>query len=121
MRILPLLWLALLLALAACSSRAEPADPVARGQQLFRGSCLGCHGVTADAPEALGPNLAGVDARAAANSDGLSAADWLRRATVQPNAEVAPGYSPGLMPANYEQQYSPEELDALVAYMLSLE
>lgn len=115
------LWIALLLALAACAAPAESADPAARGEQLFRRSCLGCHGVEAGAPEALGPNLAGVAARAAANPDGLGAAEWLRRATVSPNSEVAPGYQPGLMPATYGQQLSPEELDALVAYMLSLE
>jgi mono/diheme cytochrome c family protein len=62
-----------------------------------------------------------VAARAAANPDGLSAEEWLRRATVQPNAEIAPGYQPGLMPANYGEILSPEELDDLVAYMLSLE
>jgi mono/diheme cytochrome c family protein len=117
----PLIFLALLIVLVACGPRPAPADPVALGAQVFRGQCLGCHGVEPGAPTALGPNLAGVASRAAANPDGLSAADWLRRATVNPGAEIAPGYKPGLMPASYGQTLSPEELDALVAYMLSLE
>lgn len=112
---------AALLALAACAAQPVPADPVERGEQLFRTLCLGCHAVEPGAPEALGPNLAGVAVRAAANPDGLSAAEWLLRETVDPNASIAPGFQPGFMPATYGQQLSPEELDALVAYMLTLE
>lgn len=110
-----------LLTLAACGGAADSGDPVAAGQGLFVRQCAGCHAVAADGPEALGPNLAGVAGRAAANPDGLSAEDWLRRAIVNPNAEIAPGYQAGLMPASYGQSLSPAELDALVAYMLSLE
>jgi cytochrome c len=117
----PLLWLALLLALVACGRQDEPVDAAGRGERIFRAGCLGCHAVTADGPDALGPNLAGVATRAAANPDGLTAAEWLRRATVQPNAEIAEGYRAGFMPANYEQIYRPDEIDALVAYMLTLE
>lgn len=120
-RPLAALWIALLLALAACGPRPAPDDPVAQGQALFRTLCLGCHGVEPGAPEALGPNLAGVATRAAANPDGLSAAEWLRLETVDPNRSIAPGFQPGLMPATYGQQLSPAELDALVAYMLTLE
>ncbi|HMQ30587.1 MAG TPA: cytochrome c [Chloroflexaceae bacterium] len=115
-------WLALLLALAACGAAAPgtPADPAAEGQRLFALWCSGCHGVEPGVPDTLGPNLAGVATRAAANPDGLSAADWLYRETATPNATIAPGYSPGLMPA-YEQSLRPDQLDALVAYMLTLE
>jgi cytochrome c len=116
-----LIVLALLLALAACAAAADPDDPASRGEALFRANCLGCHAVDPDAGAALGPNLAEVATRAATNADGLSAADWLLRSTVEPNAEIAPGYQPGLMPGNYGQILSPEELDDLVAYMLTLE
>lgn len=112
--------LALLLA-TACGAQQQPADPVARGERLFRTLCLGCHGVRPDAPEVLGPNLAGVATRAAANADGLSAEEWLLREIVDPNAWITPGFQPNLMPQNYAQQLSKEELDALVAYMLTLE
>ncbi len=117
---LPLVWLALLLALAACGA-AGSADPAADGQRLFAVWCSGCHSVEPGVPDTVGPNLAGVAARAAANPDGLSAADWLRREIVSPDATVAPGYSAGTMPAGYEQSLRPEQLDALVAYMLTLE
>lgn len=121
---LPLLWLLLMLALAACGAAAQPAapaDPVADGRRLFAIWCSGCHAVEAGAPAGIGPNLALVAVTAALNPDGLSAAEWLRRETVDPNATVALGYSAGLMPANYEQSLRPEQIDALVAYMLTLE
>lgn len=116
-----LLVLALLIALAACAAQPAPADPVARGERLFRAQCLGCHGVEPGAPEALGPNLAGVATRASANPDGLTAAEWLLRETVDPNASIAPGFQSGLMPTTYGQSLSPEQLDDLVAFMLTLD
>lgn len=38
-----------------------------------------------------------------------------------PDVALTPGYDPGLMPGNYGQLLKPEELDVLVAYMLTLE
>jgi mono/diheme cytochrome c family protein len=115
-----LIVLALLL-LAACGAQQQPLDPAQKGERLFRTLCLGCHGVRPDAPEVLGPNLAGIATRAASNPDGLSAEAWLRREIVDPNAVITPGFQPNLMPQNYGQQLSTAEIDALVAYMLTLE
>ena len=36
---------------------------------------------------------------------------------VQPDAEIAEGFSPGLMPPNYEDLLEPAELEALVKYL----
>jgi cytochrome c oxidase subunit 2 len=116
-----MLWLLLLLLAAGCGAQGASDNPAATGEGLFRRWCAGCHTVEPGAAATVGPGLAGIAARAAANPDGLSAAQWLRRATVQPDAELAPGYSAGLMPSNYEQSLSAAELDALVAYMLTLE
>ncbi len=114
-------FVALLLTLAACGAAPLPPDPVASGERLFRIWCSGCHAVRPDGPAALGPNLAGVATRAAANPDGLDPDLWLRRETVNPDVALTSGYDPGLMPGNYGQLLRPEELDALVAYMLTLE
>ncbi len=120
-RIRTLVWLTLLLALAACGAAAPADDPVAQGRRLFAIWCSGCHAVEAGAPAGIGPNLAGVAGRAAANPDGLDAAAWLRRETLNPNVAIAEGYAPGLMPATYGESLRPEQIDALVAYMLTLE
>lgn len=119
-----LLVVALLLALAACGAAAPPTpapDPAAEGRRLFVIWCSACHAVEPGAPAAIGPNLAGVAALAAANPDGLSAAAWLRREILDPNAAITQGYAPGLMPTTYGQTLRPDQLDALVAYLLTLE
>jgi mono/diheme cytochrome c family protein len=118
------LFAVLLVALAACGATAQPAatpEPGAEGRRLFAIWCSGCHAVEAGAPDSIGPNLAGVAARAAANPDGLTADSWLRRETLDPNAVITPGYQPGLMPATYGGGLSEAEVDALVVYMLTLE
>jgi cytochrome c len=116
-----LLWAVLLALAAGCVRSPATGDPAAAGQAVFQRWCTGCHTVEPGGAETLGPNLADVATRAAANDDGLDAAAWLRRETLEPNAELTPGYSAGLMPTNYEQSLDPAEIDALVAYMLTLE
>jgi len=43
--------------------------------------------------------------------------DQIRESIVKPNAEIAKGFSEGIMPDNYGDVLSPEELDALVKYL----
>ncbi|MBP1466518.1 cytochrome c [Candidatus Chloroploca sp. M-50] len=117
-----MVWLVFLVSLVACGAAQPPSvDPVLEGERLFRVWCIGCHSLDPDGPTALGPSLAGVATRAANNDEGLTAAEWLYRETVNPNAVVTPGYSPGLMPSDYERALRPDQLEALVAYMLTLE
>jgi cytochrome c len=65
--------------------------------------------------------MAGVATRAAANTDALSPEAWLRRELLQPNAVISPGYSSGLMPTSYAESLRPEQIDALISFMLTLE
>ena len=44
-------------------------------------------------------------------------ADQIREAIVDPNAEIEEGFSEGIMPPNYGELLSDEELDALVKYL----
>ena len=44
-------------------------------------------------------------------------ADEIRKQIADPNSEIAQGFGEGIMPDNYEQLLSPEELDALVKYL----
>jgi cytochrome c len=116
-----LLWTVLLALAAGCGRAPATDDPATSGEAVFQRWCTGCHTVTPGGAETLGPNLAGVAARAAANPDRLDAPAWLRRETLQPDVALAPGFAPGLMPATYGQSLDPSEVDALVAYMLTLE
>ena len=41
----------------------------------------------------------------------------IREAIVDPNAEIAEGYAPGIMPGNYGEELSAEQLAGLVAFL----
>jgi cytochrome c oxidase subunit 2 len=44
-------------------------------------------------------------------------ADYVRQSIVDPNAVIAKGYQPGVMPPTFGDTLKPDELDALVAYL----
>lgn len=111
--------LALLLLMVAAGCGGGAADgPLALGERRFRTYCTGCHSLDRQGPDAAGPTVAAMLARAAGATD---RAAWLRLQIVNPNAEVAPGYPAGLMPGTYGSALEPAEIDATVAYMLAQE
>jgi cytochrome c oxidase subunit 2 len=73
-------------------------------------ACGGCHKL-ADAGTAggVGPELDKV-------LKGKDAA-FIRQSILQPDAQIAPGFDKGIMPANYGQLLSKPEVDALVKYL----
>ena len=81
------------------------------GAQVFTDAgCGGCHTLAdAGSTGTTGPDLDGA----------LKGQDtqFIERSIVDPNADVAEGYPPDVMPQNYESQLSSEELDALVSYL----
>ena len=74
--------------------------------------CGGCHtfaaaGTTGTTGPDLDEVLAGKDAA------------FVEQSIVQPNAEIAEGYSAGVMPQTYGEQLSPKQVDDLVAFLTS--
>ena len=105
------------LGLAAC---AEPpaTEPVARGRQVYRAlDCGRCHHVAGDGGR-LGPELTRAGAIAEQRRPG-GAADYLRQSLADPGAYVVPGER-DTMPRGLVLGLSASDLDALVAYLLSL-
>jgi mono/diheme cytochrome c family protein len=80
------------------------------GRQVFAAQgCGSCHAFSAAGANAtVGPNLD-------ESLQGDDAAN-VRESIVDPAAEVEEGYQP-IMPTNYEQELSPDELDNLVAFL----
>jgi putative heme-binding domain-containing protein len=70
--------------------------------------CGACHKIAGQSG-AIGPDLSSIGA--------TRDSDYLRRAILDPNAEVAEGYPPNLMPVTYGSQFYAQELELLVAYM----
>jgi mono/diheme cytochrome c family protein len=85
-----------------------PDDP---GAQVFANNqCSGCHTLkAADASGTTGPNLDQV-------IPGQSAAE-VRKSIVDPSAKLAQGYA-DVMPKNFGELISPQELSALVQFLL---
>ncbi len=100
-----------------------PPPGIAEGEHVFQerslGSCDVCHSVR-PGDGGVGPSLAGVADRAATRVPGLDADEYLRQSILDPDAYVVDGYRAGQMLDVYEQRLSPEQIDALVAYLLSL-
>ena len=96
------------------------ADPAAVGRQLFQQyGCNACHTLAdANASGQVGPNLNGIATKAGSMVPGESAEQYLRESIVKPNAYIVPGYQANIMPQNFADRISQQELDALVKYLL---
>jgi cytochrome c oxidase subunit 2 len=55
------------------------------------------------------------------NDVGARGADFVRQSIVEPDAVVAEGFQPGVMPQNYGESLSEDEIDALVTYLTQKE
>jgi mono/diheme cytochrome c family protein len=93
---------------------AIPADAPPGLRVFAQSGCGGCH-VLADAGAAgtTGPDLdAALEGRDA---------PFIREAIVAPDSEVAQGYSAGVMPGDYDDRLTAEDLDALVEYLAEVD
>ena len=99
-------------------------DPIAAGRQLFNDTgCNACHTLAdAGATGAAGPALDDLAAQAErlGRAEGLTAAEFVETSIVDPDATVAEGYQPGIMPTDYGDRLSPAQLQTLVDYLLEV-
>ena len=78
--------------------------------------CGGCHAFGPAGTDAeIGPSLDGLAANAEAA--GVPVAEFVRQSIVDPSAVLAEGYQDGVMPKDYAESLTPEQLDALVGYL----
>jgi cytochrome c oxidase subunit II len=92
-------------------SGGEDQGAAADGEAVFAANgCGSCHTLAAaNATGTVGPDLAAIPNASAA---------FIRESIVDPNAQIAQGFSADVMPDNFGEQLSPAELDALVEYLL---
>ena len=120
-----LLGITLLISGCGGSSSSGSSDSKA-GEQLFKqstiGSKAGCNTCHALEPDVIiiGPSLAGIGAKAATLVAGQSAEETLKEAIIDPDALITEGFPAGIMPQGYAQELTDEQIDQLVAYMLTL-
>lgn len=112
-----ILWCTALLASLGVIGCAEPpaTEPVARGRQVYRAlDCGRCHQV-AERGGRSGPDLSRIGTVAGERRPG-DPAGYLRESVLDPGAYVVPGF-PDTMPRGLVRNLSPDDLEALIAYL----
>lgn len=105
---------------------AETTGDAAIGATLFAAlpsgviPCASCHNIAPGSGTLVGPSLSGLKDRAGSTVAGETAAQYVRAAIVAPNNHVPQGFAAGIMPQTYGDQLTPEQVEDLVAYLLSL-
>jgi cytochrome c551/c552 len=83
--------------------------------------CVACH--STDGSVIVGPSWQGVAGSTRSLDDGSSVVadrSYLVRAIKAPNEQIVEGFNANLMPNSYSDLLSPEEIDAIAAYIETL-
>jgi len=114
----------LALVLAACGGAAAAAptptpDPfILQGQQVFNARCATCHALVPDTI-IIGPSLSGIASRAGERVSGVTAEEYIQLSVLRPGDYVVEGFN-NVMLTNFAKELTGEELDALVAFLMTL-
>lgn len=120
----PLILLVAALILTACSTAATPIptptpDPfILQGQAVFNARCATCHALVPDTI-IIGPSLYGVATRAETRVNGQSAEEYITMSVLRPGDYVVEGFN-NVMITNLAKELTSEELNALVAFLMTL-
>jgi cytochrome c oxidase subunit 2 len=111
---------------ASRQERAEGGEGEAPSEEtgkavFLEGGCGSCHELaTADATGTVGPSLEDLATNASKRQPGTSAEEYVEESIVDPTAFVVKGFPGNLMPDDFADQFSPDEIDALVKYLLEV-
>jgi len=112
------------LALSACSA-ATPVPPtptpdpfVIQGQQVFNAKCATCHALVPDTI-IIGPSLFGIATHAETRVKGQTADEYIQLSILRPGDYIVEGFS-NVMITNFSKELTNEDMNALVAFLLTL-
>ncbi len=97
---------------------AHPASPQVNAL-VQKGACGSCH-TSPGIPSAKGADAPNWCTVAEHLQAGKIDRAYIRRAITDPNADIAQGYKPNVMPQTYNSVYSGPEIDTLVAFIAGL-
>ncbi|MBK8049637.1 MAG: c-type cytochrome [Anaerolineales bacterium] len=103
------------------SAPAASAGPLPPQELYVTMGCVGCHNI--DLPQddqnkgPIAPNLGNLAERAGSTVAGEDAVTYVHNSIVNPSAYSVPNYNP-VMPANFTERMSEEEINSLVAWLL---
>ncbi|MCP4423746.1 MAG: c-type cytochrome [Chloroflexi bacterium] len=110
----------------APTSTPRPIEGENIEELLLNAGCGACHLIgNFGAAHKVGPDLSAIGVLAETRVAGMSAADYLLESIVDPNAYIVPDCPnapciANVMPRDYTTRLSPEQIEAIVAYMLTL-
>ncbi|MEP7287396.1 MAG: c-type cytochrome [Chloroflexota bacterium] len=106
---------------AFVAATAGPGD-ASRGERIFSsvGTCSTCHD-TSNGNTIVGPSLKGVASRAGQREPGKTADQYLHESILTPNAFVVSSFSPNIMPQNFGQLLTPQQIEDVTAYLKTLQ
>lgn len=119
----------LAIGLVGCGGGESAGGAAAAGEELFNQSvidstpgCVTCHSLE-PGEVIVGPSLAGFAEEAQEEGEelGMTAEEFVRESIVDPDALVMEDFNEGVMPGNYGEVLTQEQLDNLIAFLLSLE
>lgn len=116
--------LILLFGLAACSAAATmeptptPNPLVIQGQKVFNARCATCHVLVPDTI-IIGPSLYGIATIAETRVAGMSADEYILMSILRPGDYVVEGFN-NVMITNLAKEITNEDMNALVAFMMTL-
>ena len=131
------LFVVLAFLLGACGGRNTPAvrGDATRGKSLYEQmtigpnaapGCVTCHSLEPGV-RLVGPSHAGLATRAAETIESPNytgqadtAAGYLRESIVEPNAYIEEGFTANVMYPKYKEDLSEQDIDDLVAFILTL-
>jgi mono/diheme cytochrome c family protein len=126
------LFMVFMVLLSACGGNDSQAEisgaeaNIQAGKELFDQTIIGtqtgcrtCHSLE-EGVIIVGPSLAGIGTRGAETVPGVSATEYIRKSILEPDVYLVEGFPAGTMPNVWEEQLSNEQIDNLVAYLLSL-
>lgn len=104
------------------SDESEPEDTGdSDGERVFNTAspitCTTCHSL--DGTVGLGPSLKGIAGTAATRIAGLSAEEYIRESILDTNAYIVEGFPESLMPVNFEETLSAEDVDAVIEFLMT--
>ena len=94
---------------------------------LLNAGCGACHAIgPIGEGHKVGPNLSLIGYEATGRIPGMTAEEYLRQSIVEPNYALAPTCPngpcmPNIMPQDYGQRLTAEQIDSIVAYLLALD
>jgi cytochrome c oxidase subunit 2 len=100
---------------------AKLSDPVAIGQNVYENNCKACHSI--DGSDGVGPTWLGLLGEQVELTDGTTFTSdeaYILESITNPNAKIVAGFPAGVMPQNYAEVLTEEQINGLIEYIRTL-